>query len=205
MSSKESKTREEVVAAREAKKLAKQKVKSKDPRLTLEMVKSIVKERTKSTSGTSKDDKPAKERTKSTSETSKDDKPAKERTKSQSEAAVQKSKDEVDKAAAIPIDIKEIETVQAKTGPVEKDKDQIQADRAGKKAAKQAQIKGRSVEYVPASSDKYRDMTVKDVGVTLEDIKEVYSECKDIKAKVEAFNLKGRKNSDEEQVFNLFY
>lgn len=181
MSSKENKSREEVVAAREAKKLAKQKVKSKEPGLTPDTSKTIVKERKKSTS-----------------EYSKDDKPSKKRTMSQSEAAEQKSKDEVDKASVAPVNIK---TEELKTAPAEKDKDKIQADRAMKKAAKQAQKKGKAAgDNVSTSTPVGNDMTVEDVVVALRDIKQVAIGVKDITAEVKALDLKGKKGSIKTQV-----
>lgn len=184
MSSKENKSREEVLAAREAKKLAKQKPKNREPgSLTLEEVKAIVKERKKSISEISKDDKPVKERKKSHSEQE------------------QKSKDEVDKS------IKPTETVAPKVGQPEKDREQVQAERAAKKVAKQAQKKGKAAgDSAPTSAPKVdMNMTVKDVVEALRDIKEVANEVKEITAEVKALDLNRMKDSDGKQVFTTFY
>lgn len=185
MSSKDHKSREEVVAAREAKKLAKQKFKNKEPALSLDDIKAIVRERKKSTSDC------------------KDDKPAKERTKSHSELTEKKSKDEVDKATKAPVNIKPVLTTTK--GMVEKDKEQIQAERAAKKAAKQAHKKGKAAgDDAPSAARVDKDMTVKDVVEALRDIKEVANDVKGITAEVKALDLKGKKNTDEKQVDHLF-
>lgn len=190
MSSKENKSREEVLAAREAKKLAKQKPKNREPgSLTLEEVKAIVKERKKSISEISKDDKPVKERKKSHSEQE------------------QKSKDEVDKSSTAALKIKPTETVAPKVGQPEKDREQVQAERAAKKVAKQAQKKGKAAgDSAPTSAPKVdMNMTVKDVVEALRDIKEVANEVKEITAEVKALDLNRMKDSDGKQVFTTFY
>ncbi|CAH2989657.1 unnamed protein product [Chilo suppressalis] len=167
----EKKSRDEVLAAREAKKLAKLKGKNKAG-APIEVKKDL--------------------HTESIVEAEK------KNCKSDLEPKVSKepskSKDEVDRALAKPI---EIESVGDKT------KEEIKADRAAKKAAKQAKKKkdednvvGSAVINKPFSdvnkvSDKNKasdinkapDMTVKDVVDTLKDIAAVAREVQDVTAK----------------------
>lgn len=165
MSTKEIKSREEVLAAREQKKQTKQKAKAV---LTIQEVKAIVRERKKSLSE------------------SKDDKPGKERKKSQSEA--DKSMDEVDKAAVASVEIKPSDVAKG-----EKDRDQILAERAAKKAAKLVQKKGKDKE----------DMTVKDVTETLIGIHQVLKDIKEISAGVDALDLKGKDSHTQQVVLKI--
>ncbi|KAL0851519.1 hypothetical protein ABMA28_007309 [Loxostege sticticalis] len=155
MSSKEdSKSRDDVLAAREAKKLAKQKGK---PKPTQNEAQTAV----------TKSDTP-----KESSATEKIGKENKE-TKKQATSESTKSKDEVDKAVVKTDDIS---------------KDDIKAERAAKKAAKQA--KKKKEDGGDACAD---NMTVKDVVETLKDIANVAREVQDVTAKVQAINLEPKK------------
>ncbi|CAH0405620.1 unnamed protein product [Chilo suppressalis] len=182
----EKKSRDEVLAAREAKKLAKLKGKNKAG-APIEVKKDL--------------------HTESIVEAEK------KNCKSDLEPKVSKepskSKDEVDRALAKPI---EIESVGDKT------KEEIKADRAAKKAAKQAKKKkdednvvGSAVINKPFSdvnkvSDKNKasdinkapDMTVKDVVDTLKDIAAVAREVQDVTAKVQAISMGQKKTPTEE-------
>lgn len=164
MSSKEdSKSRDDVLAAREAKKLAKQKGKPKPTQSEAQPQPTVTKSDTpKENSATEKIGKENKE------------------TKKQATSESAKSKDEVDKAVVKTDDIS---------------KDDIKAERAAKKAAKQA--KKKKEDGGDACAD---NMTVKDVVETLKDIANVAREVQDVTAKVQAINLEPKK-----VIFILFY
>ncbi|XP_047985325.1 translation initiation factor eIF-2B subunit delta [Leguminivora glycinivorella] len=168
------KSREEVKAAREAKKLAKQKKKDPDQK-------------------------------------GQEAKVAKDLAVTEKNVKVSpvKGKDEVDKAVIHtekPI-VKENKEIKAKVDivpkPVEKtvkiesdatsaddkSKDQIKAERAAKKVAKQAKKKGSEGDGPKGDGE----MTVKDVVNTLKDIAIVAKEVQDVTAKVQAIHLDGSK------------
>ncbi|XP_037298829.1 LOW QUALITY PROTEIN: translation initiation factor eIF-2B subunit delta [Manduca sexta] len=180
------KSRDEVLGAREAKKLAKQKAKQK-------AAANEVKE-------------PAPE--KAVVDENKNEQPVRLEPKIAANEDIQmktldKSKDEVDRAVVV----NEI------TGDNERDK--IKAERAAKKAAKQAKKKGAAEgdvkqpperppvqqEATSSSSEqitrteacKGDDMTVRDVVETLKDIANVAKEVKEVTAKVQSIDLGGKK------------
>lgn len=191
MSSKEvpNKSREEVLAAREAKKLAKLKVKNKTGVNDIKD-ESLIKETKKVDSVVEKSIKTTKE------------------TDVAPEKTLSKSKDEVDRAICSNIEIKTNPNADIKEDG--KDREQIKNERAAKKAAKQSKKKA-SADYssvqpskitteVSASSsiiesqDTHKhDMTVKDVVDTLKDIVNVAKEVKEVTAKVEAIDLSAKK------------
>lgn len=178
MSSTDNKSRDEVMAARQAKKLAKQKGKGKEP------VQNETKEQTTTKPVAPKADiAPSTE----TNITKEQQKPVKEPTS--------KGKDEVDRAIKVE---PTIETT-------DRSKEDIKAERAAKKAAKQAKKKGAiegekeeiKVPEKPAVKEVSKhineDMTVKDVVETLRDIAIVAKEMKDVTVKVSAIDLSGKK------------
>ena len=168
-------SREDVVAARQAKKQAKLKGKSK------EAVPTEVKELGAAQNAGIKEI-PAPSPV--AKETKVEQKP-------ESKVNSPKGKDEVDKALKIePI----IEG--------EKSKDQIKAERAAKKAAKHAKKMGATAEGdLPSAKPAVKevpkpineDMTVKDVVETLRDIHNVAKDIKEVTNKVNAIDLSGKK------------
>uniref|UniRef100_A0A2A4J0V0 Translation initiation factor eIF2B subunit delta n=1 Tax=Heliothis virescens TaxID=7102 RepID=A0A2A4J0V0_HELVI len=216
MSSNENKSREEVMAARQAKKQAKQKAKVKDP------VKTDTKEQTSAQTAQNAD-------VKDTTPTVNKAKVEQGHSKVEPKVTSPKGKDEVDKAIRLDTSI---------TDTGDKSKEQIKAERAAKKAAKQAKKKGAAeggdgptdkpavkdvpkptnkdstvkdipkqdkdtnVKVLPKPVDKEttvkevskpvnEDMTVKDVVETLRDIAIVAKEMKDVTNKV--IDLSGKK------------
>ncbi|XP_075992595.1 eukaryotic translation initiation factor 2B subunit delta isoform X2 [Anticarsia gemmatalis] len=156
----DNKPRDEVLAARQAKKLAKQKGKGNESEVKATPVKEIPK-------------------------------PVK--------TSPPKGKDEVDKACV------KVDTVTAD----DKNKELIKAERAAKKAEKQAKKKGNEGERIISkkTADQFRPtteykliiepMTVQDVAETLRDIVCVAKEMKDVTEKVSALDLSGRKEIKE--------
>ncbi|KAJ0182756.1 hypothetical protein K1T71_002125 [Dendrolimus kikuchii] len=193
MSSKEipTRSREDVKAAREAKKLAKQKAKNKS---TIEHKEPVLE--------------PAKTKTQSIETIKNVEEPEPIDSKMNE---IIKSKDEVDRAN---VDIEEIQD------SIGKNKDQIQVDRAAKKAAKQAKKKSEDKKVpeqeIPRSKDVMeehaegteikptikeveveKDLTVKDVVNTLKDIVNVAKEVQEVTAKVQSIYLEGNKKPEE--------
>ncbi|CAH1639475.1 unnamed protein product [Spodoptera littoralis] len=183
MSSTDNKSRDDVMAARQAKKLAKQKGKGKEP------VQNEIKEQ-----NIAKPVAPKSEPAPSTEKkvTKEEQKPVKELNKE----PTSKGKDEVDRAVKVDPIIE----------GADRSKEDIKAERAAKKAAKQAKKKGATegerVEEVkvpekPAvkevSKQVNEDMTVKDVVETLRDIAIVAKEMKEVTVKVSAIDLSGKK------------
>ncbi|KAH9633531.1 hypothetical protein HF086_013208 [Spodoptera exigua] len=179
MSSTDNKSREEVMAARQAKKQAKQKGKGKEP------VQNETKEQI-----TPKPVAPKAEPAPPTEQkVTEEKKPVKELKEPTS-----KGKDEVDRVAKVDPVIE----------GADRSKEDIKAERAAKKAAKQAKKKGATeaegevkVPEKPAvkevSKPVNEDMTVKDVVETLRDIANVAKEMKDVTVKVSAIDLSGKK------------
>ncbi|CAH0694972.1 unnamed protein product [Spodoptera exigua] len=179
MSSTDNKSREEVMAARQAKKQAKQKGKGKEP------VQNETKEQI-----TPKPVAPKAEPAPPTEQkVTEEQKPVKELKEPTS-----KGKDEVDRVAKVDPVIE----------GANRSKEDIKAERAAKKAAKQAKKKGATegegevkVPEKPAvkevSKPVNEDMTVKDVVETLRDIANVAKEMKDVTVKVSAIDLSGKK------------
>lgn len=181
MSSKDNKSREDVLLARQAKKQAKLKGKGKDVQ-SEENVEFVARTKTDVIESASLVEKITKE----------DQKPVKE-----SKVNSPKGKDEVDKACA------KVETI---TDVGDKSKEQIKAERAAKKAAKHAKKKGATEQgdgpppVTTVKTDEKEvpkpvneDMTVKDVVETLRDIKNVAKEIQDVTLKVTAMDLGGKK------------
>ncbi|XP_060807955.1 translation initiation factor eIF-2B subunit delta isoform X1 [Amyelois transitella] len=157
------KTRDEVLAAREAKKLAKLKGKVK-----------LANDKTATPNNEVKKDAVVKETkkpiTKQNVET-----PEKG---PQANTESSKGQDEVDKAV--------LKTTEAQVS--DKSKDLIKAERAAKKAAKQAKKKGDE-----SGDKAISEMTVKDVAETLKDIANVAKGVQDITDKVQAIHLDTKK------------
>ncbi|KAJ8736608.1 hypothetical protein PYW08_007264 [Mythimna loreyi] len=173
-------SREDVVAARQAKKQAKQKGKSKDA------TGAVIKEQ-----GATGAVKQAPAPTPVEKQTKVEQTPSKETPTTNSP----KGKDEVDKA------IKVENVIEA-----DKSKDLIKAERAAKKAAKHAKKMGAIAEgdtaiEKPAAKEVPKpgnpDMTVKDVVETLRDIQNVAKDIKDVTVKVNAIDLSGNKKAEE--------
>ncbi|KAJ8735303.1 hypothetical protein PYW07_006923 [Mythimna separata] len=176
-------SREDVVAARQAKKQAKQKGKSKDA------TPAVAKEQ-----GATAAVKEAPAPTPVEKETKVEQTPIKEPPKVNSP----KGKDEVDKAVKVEPAIE----------VTDKSKELIKAERAAKKAAKHAKKMGAgaaaegdtpvekpAAKEVPKPSNP--DMTVKDVVETLRDIHNVAKDIKDVTVKVSAIDLSGNKKAEE--------
>ncbi|CAH0724573.1 unnamed protein product, partial [Brenthis ino] len=204
MSSKDGseKSRDGVLAAREAKKLAKQKAKKKD-----------VDDPNKVNANTSitTNLEQVKSKINSEKEPSKNEPETKE-SKSITESV--KSKDEVDRA----IEMAKTENVIIDT---DRSKEAIKAERAAKKAAKQAKKKPNENEKPgndKSSNDKcvndklalnnndksdndtvINDLTVREVVNTLKDIVNVAREVQAVTDKVIAIDLHGKKQPEEEQ------
>ncbi|KAM3959007.1 eukaryotic translation initiation factor 2B subunit delta [Aphomia sociella] len=206
MSSKESsKSREEILAAREAKKQAKQKGKKG------ETAQSEIKE-----------NKPVKDTVKSQKEVPIQSSDSRENAKnvitevpSNKTNCIIKSKDEVDHLVNHNILTNVVKLQKDSTnkeGGDDRSKEQIIAERAAKKAIKQAKKKGPTVESDKkeitkenikesmCSSKSNRpaesDMTMKDVVETLKDIVNVAKEVQDVTAKVQAINLEPKKQEE---------
>ncbi|CAG9796934.1 unnamed protein product [Diatraea saccharalis] len=174
----EKKSRDEVLAAREAKKLSKQKAKNKGG---VEVKKETIVDTHKS--GIEKDNnfvnKNELEQQKVTSVNKCDVEPA-------TSKGSTKCIDEVDRAAIKPVEVKLDE---AKT------KDEIKAERAAKKAAKQAKKrKDDKGDVAPVAAE----MTVKDVVETLKDIANVAREVQNVTAKVQAISMEPKKVQSED-------
>lgn len=168
----DNKSREEVLAARQAKKLAKQKPKdTTQVKDTPTEVKKTEQKQVVSKSNEVKDQHP--------------------------KPSSPKSKDEVDKACA-KLDSVAIDDTASK--------DQIKAERAARKAAKQAHKKKDAGDGATSKAEKpvikqsqdvskpvNEDMTVKDVVETLRDIVTVAKDIKEVTEKVNAIDLSGKK------------
>ncbi|KAJ2940657.1 hypothetical protein O0L34_g14763 [Tuta absoluta] len=164
MSKETSKSREEIKAAREAKKVAKQKGKSKDavePDSSKKNVQTVL-------------------------------------TKDIQKGNAPKCVDEVDRASIKQLSlekpkevVKDVINAPECTTEGAKTKEQILAERAAKKAAKQSKKKGADGDRAPNP-----DMTVKDVVETLKDIKNVAKDVQDLTAKVSAITFEAKKQPD---------
>ncbi|XP_045447088.1 translation initiation factor eIF-2B subunit delta [Melitaea cinxia] len=181
------KSREDVLAAREAKKLAKQKAKlknnvNKDNVPKMENVQSPV-----ANNADNKKEVPA---TSNNSSTNTPKTPAKkENSEITSTAKVEppKSKDEVDKAVI------RTENVDL---DADKTKELIKAERAAKKAAKQAKKKPAGDSEVKPTVVAQTDLTVKDVVNTLKDIVNVAKEVQAVTDKVIAIDFSTKKTEE---------
>lgn len=156
MSAKES--RNDVLAAREAKKLAKQKAKHKGDGSQKELTEKLKKDV----------EVPLLNDPNAVTSKEIDIKDVKQE--------APKSKDVVDRATV------EVEGVEDN----QKSRDQVKAERAAKKAAKQSKKKGDIVT-------PNLDMTVKDVAETLKDIKNVAKDMQNLTVKVSALNFEANK------------
>lgn len=180
------KSREDVLAAREAKKLAKQKAKlknnvNKDNVPKMENVQSSV-----ANNADNKKEVPA---TSNNSSTNTPKTPAKKENleiTSTEKVEPLKSKDEVDKAVI------RTENVDLDTN---KTKELIKAERAAKKAAKQAKKKPAGDSEVKPTVVAQTDLTVKDVVNTLKDIVNVAKEVQAVTDKVIAIDFSTKKVS----------
>ncbi|XP_063357763.1 translation initiation factor eIF2B subunit delta [Cydia amplana] len=170
------KSREEVKAAREAKKLAKQKKKEPEGKVAKDLA------------GTAKNVKvcPVKGKDEVDKALIDAERPI---VRERNLAANEEIKAKVD---IVPKPVEKADKIEsAATSADDKAKDQIKAERAGKKAAKQAKKKG--------SEDAHKgdgEMTVKDVVNTLKDIAIVAKEVQDVTAKVQAIQLDGKKSEE---------
>ncbi|CAH2102916.1 unnamed protein product [Euphydryas editha] len=189
MSSKEGseKSREDVLAAREAKKLAKQKAKVKNNENKDHPKKENVQPSTSN-------DPDIKNEITATNKTNTPKTPAK---KEKSEKSIictdtkvesPKSKDEVDRAVI------KTENIDLDAG---KSKDLIKAERAAKKAAKQAKKKPAADSDMKTDTVVGQsDLTVKDVVNTLKDIVNVAKEVQAVTDKVIAIDFSAKKTED---------
>lgn len=187
-------SREAIIAAREAKKLAKQKAKAKDSNASS----------TKENVHTSENTNPKLSGSKPNVESLKNEEVHIEPKINPEGKDVPKSKDEVDRAASVVSENIVVDT--------EKSKEAIKAERAAKKAAKQAkkksndnnkldndkpnndsQAKVDSVENKSNNDKPANDLTVREVYDTLKDIVSVAKDVQAVTDKVIAIDLGHKK------------
>lgn len=187
-------SREAIIAAREAKKLAKQKAKAKDSNASS----------TKENVHTSENTNPKLSGSKPNVESLKNEEVHIEPKINPDCKDVPKSKDEVDRAASVVSENIVVDT--------EKSKEVIKAERAAKKAAKQAkkksndnnkldndkpnndsQAKVESVENKSNNEKPANDLTVREVYDTLKDIVSVAKDVQAVTDKVIAIDLGNKK------------
>lgn len=173
-------SREDVVAARQAKKQAKLKGKSKDT------AQAEIKEQDATVQNAGIKESQA------TTPVTKETKVEQTPVKAESKVNSPKGKDEVDKAVKVDIVIE----------AGDRSKEQIKAERAAKKAAKHAKkicaaAEGVTPVEIPVVMEVPKpanpDMTVKDVVETLRDIHNVAMDMKEVTVKVNAIDLSGSK------------
>ncbi|XP_026758718.2 translation initiation factor eIF-2B subunit delta isoform X2 [Galleria mellonella] len=209
MSSKE-KSREEILAAREAKKLAKQKAKKGEVVQNEVIGTQSIKDTTKSDKDIPKQNSDSGDKVKKELKNTSKDKISKVT------STVIKSKDEVDHLvdSNTLVNIGNVQKENLDKGQTssEKSKEEVMAERAAKKAMKQANKKGVS-EMVEVDKKNLteeskkesllkddnaaeKDMTIKDVVETLKDIANVARAVQDVTAIVQSIHLEPKKQEE---------